>query len=179
MIIQKDVLQAVILFAKHVASGDPTRHSLNFVQIDVTDTEYRLEATDRHRLVRKSIAKDTGCESHPEPGRYGMHFDRVKLAQAFIKDTDKHSNQMLVPGVLVTGLDLPAFPNTKQLDSLVDSDSVTISFNAQYLQEMMLAMRDSKSETVTLKVPKTTDKAIVVECCGSNGLLMPVRLNKK
>ena len=197
--IQRNVLEAIISAADNIASSDPTRYSLNFVQVTLDDKEYTVEATDGHRLIRRRFLRNAEID-HAPTGIYGVHFDRSKMLKQVLKDASKFSEDVSLGdyGTLFlskTSGALPEFPNLSMFDKnfalddryleqvetlkkekIVDNTPLhRISFNAEYLREMLLAMRDHKrNETVTLIISGTTDP-ILVECDGNKGLLMPVR----
>lgn len=164
---------------KHV---DSTRYTLTktHARVPPDGTAWVIESTDGHRAVTNmvgfsEITHDKGGVMQDMPLEFAYEFaDDFKLL------LKKHKNMgetfMIDVSPFAAFAVKGQFPDLQAIMPRAETLQWSISLNAEYLEEMLLAMRDTKRQTaVTLKF--SGDKnPIVVTCGGSSyGVLMPVR----
>lgn len=178
-----------LINALNVTSNDCTRMALAHVLIEKQNASHNtisVTACDGHRLTQVFI-NDEVFGHIPDNGLLILDYEIKKLKAAKIKRVDsfKIENNSWVINEVVIGIEenkkYLEYPNYKQvIPNYDDSDCLELCFNAEYLEEMLKAMRDSKKQNgVILKFNKNKkDSPIIVSVRGSqssNGVLMPMR----
>lgn len=158
-------------------NADISRTTLRKVRAKRVETIWLLEATDGHRLVSNNI-DETELEHNlgdiAEIAFNDYHLPELKLLlKREAKSGDAH---MIDVSPYAVRCLKDEFPDVDTIKPRGDAYQWSISFNAEYLEEMLKAMRDTKRQvSVTLKF-KDDKSPIIVECGGSSyGLLMPCR----
>lgn len=160
--------------SKVVNNVEISRQTLYQTHAYKVGTVWKLESTDGHRLVTNEVdASEIETNMGDSLSFRCILLPKFKLALSKAKKL--YPTEMIDLEKLVETCGKNEFPDTSSLAS-ENGYEWQISFNAEYLEEMLQAMRDNKRQTnVTLKMKSPTDP-IKVSCGGTSyGLLMPVR----
>lgn len=176
--VSKLALTFIVQYLKITDNAEFSRTTLHKIHARKTDDEscWVLEATDGHRLVTNMVDKteiEHNLGVNSELQFLDMFADDFKLL------LKKHKNSgdtcMIDVSEFASKCLKDEFPDLKMVMPKAEMLQWSVSFNAEYLEEMLKAMRDHKRQTaVTLKF--SGDKnPIVVTCGGSSyGVLMPI-----
>jgi DNA polymerase III sliding clamp (beta) subunit (PCNA family) len=178
-----------IINALNITSNDCTRMALAHVLIEKQNearNTISVTACDGHRLTQVFI--DDELFGHiPEDGLLILDDEIKKLKAAKIKRVDSfkiENNSWIINGVVIgfeKNKQYFEYFNYKQvIPNYKNDDCLELCFNAEYLEEMLKAMRDNKKENgVVLKFNKNKKGSpIVVSIRGSqssSGVLMQMR----
>lgn len=197
MKVNKELLKALI-GVSGIASKDPTRINLSFVRVRRLDDELQLAATDGHKLVYRTLKAD--CAEFPSEATE-LLIDADKTAITMFKALLKRSEAEYGKHSEVVNIDVSSYINTNSgikfpdVEMVVPKDSeyqeLSIGFNAEYLFEMLKAMRE-ENRTVGVKLKFKALKElngenfvitgldkhspIMIEVGSDIGVLMPMRL---
>jgi uncharacterized protein (DUF1330 family) len=175
-----------LINALNSVSKDATRFNIQNVLIEQTKKEnvISITATNGHFLTQVFLEDD--LYGHlPEKGIMILDTEIKKLKALKIKRIDSFK----IDGAkwIINGLTIETtqgqYPNYRQIiPEYKDDETMSVSFNAEYLERMLQAMRSSKNKTnVILKIPTVeskSQKAILVTVSGEkecSGVLMQCR----
>lgn len=175
--ISKQTLKFIVQFLSEVTSNaEPNRVTLQKVRARIIKGVWLLEATDGHRMVSSNVDATEIVTDHGESICFPYAY--LDFLKSSLKAAKKQMDTQMINVSLYT-LPCPKsdYPDTDSILPNKTGYDYEIGFNAEYLYEMLKAMRDNNNQVgVTLKIKGPRDP-IIVTCNGSsNGLLMPMRV---
>lgn len=185
-----------IVNAIPVLSSDPTRYMLQKVLIEKhAKDQVSVTACDGHRITQVILINEFLANEISEKNPKGFLIDLAEIKRMktmkpkFIemKFVEKsQSGQDLIYSLnneLNIRVELNGkggeYPDYRQATPDYSKTQTTkISFNAEYLEEMLRAMRENKRETNVVIEFDTPEKPYLVHVGDRTGVLMPVRIKK-
>lgn len=167
------VVRHLSLITKNTESN---RNTLHKARARLINGKWLLESTDGHRIVTNTFDQDAIITEHGDSICFPFaYLDFLKSSLKGVKDkSDTHM-------VSVSFYTLPCpksdYPDTDHfINASTAGYNYTLSFNAEYLEEMLRAMREHKrTAMVTLSIKSPTE-CVRVKCGdGTLGILMPMR----
>lgn len=159
-----------------VKRSDATMYTMQRVRVRRTDDAscWIVEATDGRRIVTNMVDAPEVVTELDRPLEFPL--DSLDLLKLKLKQLPKHmlDSDMVDVTECEKKLDLQFPP----VETLLNRDEryYSVCFNAEYLEQMLHAMRDHKRQTMVTLRFKDDRAPIQVTCGGSSfGVLMPCR----
>lgn len=178
--VSKRVLNIVLNHLANTASTDFTRYHLNGVRIKfkVPPGLWLIDSTNGHVLCRNEVpAADvqTGID-----GDIFIRSEHVAMLKAKLKTVPKYAGDDFMIDISSEAVKDDMFPDVDQVIPRLTGDEHVVSFNAEYLYEMLKAMReDKRTVNIRLRLPANPASPITVNIANGDstalGVLMPIR----
>lgn len=188
MLVSKEFLEALVRVSL-CASQDATRYTLGFARVRrLVGGSVEVVATDGHRLVIVNLAQDAVTQGLKQGATVLVDVGKAAVSQYKL---DIKSGlpvfEFPVKFIAPEGVQFPDVDAvTREPVAMPHDSALSVSFNAEYLEEMLRALREDKKSTAVRLVFKEKRDAdgnlsidrtapIRVSVGGNIGVLMPVR----
>jgi len=205
-LLPKQALEHMILALQNIASKDATRYHLNsvFLKFNSEESTVTVDATDGHKMTRKSFHCETDLNTE-----FAFDRDTVPALKAMFSQAKKHyfhgfnlkhgaDDRLHISFLGETSVrskspldnQKPDFDGVMKTNE-IQSPSVTVYFNAEYLEQVLNTMRQSnKEQGIKMHIPliieqdkngniqsiKQSFKAMVYTNDNDTALIMPMRI---
>ena len=187
MKVSKTFLETLINMA-HCAETDKVyRNNLAHCRVKVIGEQLEFTTCDGHKLARRFIPLSENLEGTDKTEfAFEVTKEKLGLYKALLKTLGKYSTGAVLDFDGHEG-ERVKFPDFEAVIPKGDGyESLSVSFNAEYLMELLKAMReDSKKTQVVLSFKAVIDYGhinsldkmapILVKVSGNNGVLMPMK----
>lgn len=196
----RNLIEAIIRIS-NAASTDPARYHIQGVAIDLQGDAFRLRATDGRIFTEDLLPLETLNNPPKTFKECIISLEDIKKLKLLLKSAGKlgaafelHQTVESISRTLlrftygdpakptsfcdIVCLDAE-YPKTDQLKVKPEDRPYEVALNPELLLKLYKALKDTRNEHVTLKLPKKpgTLQSIVVECGFNQGLIMPCRID--